>query len=137
MRRAIELGRQGLGQTAENPSVGCVVVQEGTIVGQGRTQDGGRPHAEVMALANAGPQAKGATAYVTLEPCSMCVGAIIHARISRLVFGAYDAKTGAVTTALGLLDHSIHNHCLDWEGGVLETDCAALLKSFFKKKRQT
>lgn len=70
MSRALELARSGLGHTTPNPSVGCVIVQDGIIVGEGRTQAGGRPHGEAMALAMAGPKAAGSHAYVTLEPCA-------------------------------------------------------------------
>ena len=70
MRAALGLGRRGMGQTWPNPAVGCVIVNAGRIVGRGHTQAGGRPHAETVALAQAGAQARGATAYVTLEPCA-------------------------------------------------------------------
>ncbi|MGB1642747.1 MAG: deaminase, partial [Paracoccaceae bacterium] len=70
MSMALALGRRGLGRTWPNPSVGCVIVAGGRVVGRGRTGDGGRPHAEAVALAEAGDAAKGATAYVTLEPCA-------------------------------------------------------------------
>ena len=70
MRAALGLGRRGMGQTWPNPAVGCVIVNAGRIVGRGFTQAGGRPHAETVALAQAGAQARGATAYVTLEPCA-------------------------------------------------------------------
>ncbi|HKK96578.1 MAG TPA: deaminase, partial [Marivita sp.] len=69
MDRALELGRRGMGNTWPNPAVGCVLVRDAAIIGEGWTQPGGRPHAEVEALAQAGAAAKGATAYVTLEPC--------------------------------------------------------------------
>ncbi len=96
MRRAIELAREGLGATGENPSVGCVIVKDGTIVGQARTADGGRPHAEAGALAQAGAAAQGATAYVTLEPCSHhgrtppCSQALIAAGIAKVVTACRD-----------------------------------------------
>jgi tRNA(adenine34) deaminase len=75
------------------------------------------------------------TLYVTLEPCMMCLGAIVHARIKRLVFGAFDPKRGAVCSALSLSDASFLNHKIDWLGGVLENNCADLLKDFFRAKR--
>lgn len=87
MQRALELGAQQKGRTAENPAVGCVLVREGEIIGQGATADGGRPHAETLALMSAGSDARGATAYVTLEPCSHygqtgpCANALIDAGI--------------------------------------------------------
>lgn len=96
MRAALALARRGLGRTAENPSVGALVVRDGVIVGQGWTQDGGRPHAERVALDEAGGLAKGATLYVTLEPCSHhgktppCADAIVAAGISRVVSALED-----------------------------------------------
>ena len=96
MRAAIALGRRGLGQTWPNPSVGCVIVANGRVVGRGRTAPGGRPHAETQALAMAGEGARGATAYVTLEPCSHqgqtppCADALIAAGIARVVVACDD-----------------------------------------------
>jgi diaminohydroxyphosphoribosylaminopyrimidine deaminase/5-amino-6-(5-phosphoribosylamino)uracil reductase len=91
MRAALALARRGLGTTWPNPSVGCVIVRDGRVVGRGTTQPGGRPHAEAVALAIAGAQTRGATAYVTLEPCchtgraSPCTGALIAAGVARVV----------------------------------------------------
>ena len=88
MRRALALGAAQSGRTAENPAVGCVLVKDGEIIGEGATQDGGRPHAETVALQVAGGEASGATAYVTLEPCSHygqtapCANALIEAGIA-------------------------------------------------------
>src|SRR5213596_1284924 len=96
MALALTLGRRGLGRTWPNPAVGAVIVKDGIIVGRGWTQPGGRPHAETEALKRAGKDAKGATLYVTLEPCSHhgktppCVDAIIRAGVSRVVIGAID-----------------------------------------------
>ncbi len=96
MRAALALARRGLGDTAPNPSVGCVIVKDGRVIGRGRTAAGGRPHAEVMALAAAGAGARGATAYVTLEPCAFtgrtppCTAALVAAGVSRVVTGAQD-----------------------------------------------
>lgn len=96
MAAALAFGRRGLGRTAPNPSVGAIVVRNGIIVGRGRTGDGGRPHAEVQAIAQAGEQARGATLYVTLEPCSHhggtppCCEAIVAAGITRLVYAMAD-----------------------------------------------
>src|SRR5487761_2574663 len=91
MQAALAYGRRGLGRTATNPSVGALVVKDGTIIGRGFTQGGGRPHAEPVALAEAGADARGATLYVTLEPCSHhgktppCAEAIIASGIARTV----------------------------------------------------
>ena len=92
----------------------------------------------MMALRNAAQtiknyRLKNTTLYVTLEPCVMCVGAMIHARIERLVFGAFDLKTGAVKSVFKLLDDPRHNHTIKWTGGILENECAALLKVFFQE----
>ena len=96
MRHALALARRGLGNTWPNPAVGCVIIRDGRVVGRGWTQPGGRPHAEVMALAQAGGQAQGATAYVTLEPCAHhgktppCAEALVRAGIARVVSALTD-----------------------------------------------
>ncbi|MBV8391660.1 MAG: bifunctional diaminohydroxyphosphoribosylaminopyrimidine deaminase/5-amino-6-(5-phosphoribosylamino)uracil reductase RibD, partial [Alphaproteobacteria bacterium] len=96
MRAALALARRSLGRTWPNPAVGCVIVKDGHVVGRGRTQDGGRPHAEVEALGQAGEAARGATAYVTLEPCSHhgksppCADALIEAGVARVVSAMAD-----------------------------------------------
>jgi diaminohydroxyphosphoribosylaminopyrimidine deaminase/5-amino-6-(5-phosphoribosylamino)uracil reductase len=96
MRAALALARRGLGETAPNPSVGCVIVKNGRVIGRGHTRPGGRPHAETEALKQSGASAKGATVYVTLEPCSHtgktppCADALIEAGVKRVVIGATD-----------------------------------------------
>src|SRR6185436_12483869 len=96
MRAALTLARRSLGRTWPNPAVGCVIVKDGVIVGRGRTQDGGRPHAEADALAQAGGAARGATVYVTLEPCSHhgrtppCADALVAAGVARVVSALED-----------------------------------------------
>lgn len=97
MKAAIALGTQSRGRTAPNPNVGCVIVRDGAMVGEGRTQPGGRPHAEAVAIAQAGPAARGATAYVTLEPCAhqsmrgpACADLLIEAGVSRVVAALTD-----------------------------------------------
>jgi tRNA(adenine34) deaminase len=94
----------------------------------------------MVALRNAGKVLENyrlidATLYVTLEPCVMCMGAISHARIKRLVFGAFDPKRGAVCNALSLAEASFLNHRIGWQGGVLEADCAEILRDFFRARR--
>src|SRR4029077_5515846 len=95
-RPGLALGRRGVGRTAPNPSVGCVIVNKGRVVGRGRTADGGRPHAEQLALAPAGGAAQGATAYVTLEPCAQktqtlsCAESLAAAKISKVIVAALD-----------------------------------------------
>ncbi|PHQ69183.1 MAG: riboflavin biosynthesis protein RibD, partial [Sneathiella sp.] len=96
MRTALRLAARGLGQVAPNPAVGCVIVKEGRVVGRGWTQSGGRPHAETEALGKAGHLARGATAYVTLEPCShqgqtpACAESLIRAGVTRVVSALED-----------------------------------------------
>src|SRR5215475_6764009 len=98
MRAALALARRSLGRTWPNPAVGCVIVKDGVIVGRGRTQDGGRPHAEADALDQAGEAARGATAYVTLEPCSHfgksppCADALVRAGVAKVVSAMEDPK---------------------------------------------
>lgn len=124
--------------------VGAVIVCDNKIISEGWNQPiqlhDPSAHAEMMALRSAAQhignyRLKNTTLYVTLEPCAMCVGAIIHARIERLVFGAYDLKAGAVKSVFQLLDDSRHNHAIAWEGDVCADECAAILKSFFQKRR--
>jgi tRNA(adenine34) deaminase len=124
--------------------VGAVVVVDGDIVGRGFNQPISRSdptaHAEVMALRAAAARLgnyrlPGATLYVTLEPCVMCAGAIMHARIGRIVFGARDPKTGAAGSVIDLFSEARLNHHADIEGGVLADECGALLSGFFATRR--
>jgi tRNA(adenine34) deaminase len=124
--------------------VGSVLVRDGICIAEGMNQSikshDPTAHAEMVAIRKAGLALENyrladTTLYVTLEPCVMCMGAISHARIKRLVFGAFDPKRGAVCNALSLSDASFLNHKVDWLGGVLENDCADLLMDFFRAKR--
>ncbi len=124
--------------------VGAIVTWSGDIIGKGfnRIIQDSDPsaHAEVIAIRNAAAnqqnhRLKGATVYVTLEPCAMCVGAMIQARIQRLVFGAYDPQTGAVGSVLDLSNIKEFNHRFEINGGLLEAECSAMLKDFFAAKR--
>ncbi len=124
--------------------VGAVLTLSGDIIGQGfnRTVQDCDPsaHAEVVAIRQAAKRSEnyrlnGATIYVTLEPCAMCVGAMIQARVQRLVFGAYDPKAGAVGSVLDLSESKELNHRVEVNGGLLEEECASILKAFFKTKR--
>lgn len=109
MALALALGRRGLGRVWPNPAVGCVIVREGRVVGRGRTADGGRPHAEVVALAQAGALARGATAYVTLEPCAHhgqtppCAEALVVAGVARVVVAIGDPDPRVAGRGLALL----------------------------------
>ncbi len=124
--------------------VGAVLVQAGEVLGEGWNQPiGGHDptaHAEVMALRQAGQRAQnyrlpGTTLYVTLEPCIMCAGAMLHARVERLVFGAFDPKTGAAGSVFDLLGDARHNHRVEVRGGVLQAQCAEQLQAFFRERR--
>ena len=112
MRAAIALARQGLGETAPNPTVGCVIVRDGRVVGRGRTAPGGRPHAETAALVMAGAAAFGATAYITLEPCAHqgktppCTEALIAAGITRVVVATRDPDPRVNGRGISLLRDS-------------------------------
>lgn len=143
MRRALDLARQAA-SLGEVP-VGAVVVRDGEIIGQGGNQPIGRhdptAHAEVMALRDAAANVgnyrlPGSTLYVTLEPCIMCIGAIFHARVGRVVFGARDPKTGAAGSVLDLFSESRLNHHAEVLGGVLADECGSLLSGFFAARRQ-
>ncbi|MCQ8104367.1 tRNA adenosine(34) deaminase TadA [Methylomonas sp. SURF-2] len=130
-------------QQGEVP-VGAVLVRDGRSIAEGWNQPiqlhDPSAHAELQALRKAGLALQNyrlvdTTLYVTLEPCVMCMGAIAHARVKRLVFGAYDPKRGAVCHALQLSDAAFLNHKIDWLGGVLQGNCAELLTDFFKARR--
>ena len=124
--------------------VGAVVVDGMEIVGRGRNrsirQNDPTAHAEMLALRQAARRRanyrlEGCTLYVTLEPCAMCAGAAVLARLSRLVYGCDDPKSGAVRTMFGIADDSRLNHRLQVAKGVLDEECAARLRAFFRKKR--
>lgn len=142
MRHALMLAQRA--ESEGEVPVGAVLVREGQIAGEGWnrpiiTHDPSA-HAEMMALRAAAQSEKnyrlpGSTLYVTLEPCVMCAGAIIHARVSRLVFGAADPKAGAVNSVYDVISNPRLNHRLDWIGGVLEQECGEILKQFFKARR--
>lgn len=142
MRHAIRLAQRAQEQ-GEVP-VGAVMVLDDRCLAEGWNQpiqaNDPTAHAEIVAMRNAGRQLQNyrlidTTLYVTLEPCVMCMGAIAHARVKRLVFGAFDPKRGAVCHALQLSDAAFLNHRVDWTGGVLEQACAELLTDFFKARR--
>mgnify|MGYP002652113271 CR=1 FL=1 len=138
MAQAIDLATGRMGETWPNPAVGCVIVggpSGDRVVGRGWTQPGGRPHAEVMALAQAGAAARDATAYVTLEPCAMCAMAMVHARLARVVYAASDPKTGAAGSVFDLLADPRHNHRVQVTGGVLGEEAGRRLTNYFRAKR--
>ncbi|MEI6207560.1 MAG: bifunctional diaminohydroxyphosphoribosylaminopyrimidine deaminase/5-amino-6-(5-phosphoribosylamino)uracil reductase RibD [Desulfuromonadales bacterium] len=134
MKRAVTLARKGIGKTSPNPAVGCVIVKDGRIIGEGWHRRAGGPHAEVHALEKAGEAARGADVYVTLEPCSHtgktppCSRALIRAGVRRVVAGVLDPNpkvNGAGLTELR--QRGIETNC-----GVLEDECRAINRAFFK-----
>ena len=138
MRAALALGRRGLGSTWPNPSVGCVIVADGRVVGRAVTADGGRPHAEVQALAMAGAAARGGTAYVTLEPCSHtgqtppCADALAAAGIARVVIGVRDCDPRVSGAGIARLQAA----GVEVVSGVLEEGALELASGFFHRVRQ-
>ena len=142
MRQALALA--GRAAAAGEVPVGAVLVRDRAVIGEGwncpiGTHDPSA-HAEIRALRDAGQRVQnyrlpGTTLYVTLEPCIMCMGAILHARIQRLVFGALDPKTGAAQSRYTIGVDGLLNHRLEIAGGVLETECSQILKDFFQERR--
>jgi len=125
--------------------IGAVIVKDGQLIAQAHNQpistNDATAHAEIQLLRAAGKHEKNyrlidTTIYVTLEPCAMCLGAMMHARISRLVYGAYDPKTGVCGSRTDLTTESFFNHEMEINGGVLEKECKKLLQSFFKSRRK-
>lgn len=142
MSRALELARWA--EVEDEVPVGAVLVRDGQVLGEG----GNRPigdcdptsHAEIRALREAAARAgnyrlPGTTLYVTLEPCAMCAGALIHARVWRVVFGARDPKGGAAGSVFDILGGDRLNHRVEVEEGVLASECAGLLEDFFRSRR--
>jgi tRNA(adenine34) deaminase len=142
MRRALELAARA--ESMGEVPVGALVVRDGRVVGEGWNQpiatNDPTAHAELLALRAAGAAVSdyrlgGATLYVTLEPCPMCAAAMVHARIARLVFGAWDPRQGAAGSAFDLMTRADLNHKVDTLGGVLSAECGSLLRGFFAGRR--
>lgn len=142
MAQALALAKQGA-QSGEVP-VGAVLVKADEAIGEGWNRPIGlhdaSAHAEIVALRAAGEQLNNyrltdTTFYVTLEPCLMCVGAMIHARVTRLVYGATDPKGGAVISLMRGFEIEGLNHCVEAVGGVMAEACGELLKEFFQARR--
>lgn len=142
MREALALAAQGA-ERGEVP-VGAVVVREGVVLGRGWncpiSHHDPTAHAEVMALRDAAQREAnyrlaGATLYVTIEPCTMCFGALMHARISRLVYGATEPRAGTCVSQLRLPEQTFYNHRIEVVGGVLAEQSAAMLRAFFRQRR--
>ena len=133
------------GASGEVP-VGALVISHSEIVGRGNNRNLGAndptAHAEIVALRDAAARIgnhrlPGCTLYATIEPCAMCAGAMVHARIARLVYGAHDPKAGAAGSVLEVINHPRLNHKMEITSGVLEEDCAELLRKFFQKRRKS
>jgi len=144
MTEALRAARAALEQ--DEVPVGCVVVHEGRIVGRAHNQreilSDPTAHAEMIAITQAAEavgswRLGGCTLYVTLEPCAMCTGAMVLARIARLVYGAADPKAGAVESVFHLLDEPRLNHRVETSSGVLAEECGGILTEFFRNKRRT
>ena len=142
MEAALEQAK--LAVFADEVPVGAVAVYDDEIIGRGysqpRTMADPTAHAEIVALRAACAHTNnyrlpGATVYVTLEPCLMCIGSLIHARVYRLVYGAAEPKTGAVESTWRTLDDLPHNHAMKVSTRVLETECKCLVQTFFKARR--
>ncbi len=142
MQQALALAAKGA-ELGEVP-VGALVVLDGEVIGEGFNQpisaSDPSAHAEVKALRAAAAhqgnyRLPGATLYVTIEPCTMCFGTLIHARIARLVYGAAEPRAGVVVSQLQLAEKTFFNHKIEVEGGVLAEDAGALVRDFFKKRR--
>jgi tRNA(adenine34) deaminase len=142
MRRALALAEQAA-ERGEVP-VGALLVRDGQLLAESGNASVAlhdpAGHAEILVLRAAGQRLSnyrlpGATLYVTLEPCPMCAGALVHARVARLVFGAADPRAGAAGSVINLTDHASLNHRLDVTGGVLAEDCAEPLLAFFRARR--
>ncbi len=142
MRHALSLAQKA--EVVGEVPVGAVIVKDNTLISEAFNQPIGThdatAHAEICALREAGRRLQnyrlpGATLYVTLEPCPMCAGAMIHARIERLVFAAFDPKTGAAGSLMNLLGDNGLNHQVKVDGGLLASQASAQLLAFFKKRR--
>ena len=142
MQRAIDLARQA--EEAGEVPVGAVVVMDGAVIGEGwnrpiSTHDPSA-HAEIVAIREAASgmanyRLTNAELYTTLEPCVMCAGAIIHARIATVYYGAMDPRAGAAGSVFSILGTDKLNHEVEVQGGIMQDECARLLKDFFKRKR--
>jgi len=142
MKLAINEAKKSL--SINEVPVGAIIVLNNQVIGRGHNKpilkNDPSSHAEIEAIRNACKninkyRLSGAKMYVTLEPCAMCYGAIVHARISRLTFGAYDTKTGVCGSSTNLHEQNFFNHVPQIKGGVMEEDCSLILKDFFKNKR--
>jgi tRNA(adenine34) deaminase len=142
MLRAIELARKA--ESLGEVPVGCVIVRDDQIIGEGYNQPisthDPTAHAEIVAMRDAAKnignyRLPDTTLYITIEPCTMCVGAIMHARVAHVVFGALEPKAGALVSNLQLSDKSHFNHSFTFTAGVLGEECSVLMSDFFRSRR--
>jgi tRNA(adenine34) deaminase len=142
MRAALELAREA--RTRGEVPVGAVVVRDGAVIGRGFNQPisahDPTAHAEIVAIREAAAhlgnyRLTGAELYVTIEPCQMCVGAMVHARIARVIYGTTEPKAGAIESAMRAHEHPALNHRMTALGGVLEAECRAVIQEFFQSRR--
>jgi len=143
MEKALELARKA--EAVGEVPVGAVIVKDNQLIAEGWNQpittNDATSHAEIMAMREAGKKLNNyrlvdTIMYVTLEPCSMCVGAMIHARVGKVIFGAAEPRSGALGGAFNLLEANGHNHLFDFEGGVLAKESRVLLQRFFQSRRK-
>jgi len=143
MKKALALAHKA--EAAGEVPVGAVLVKDNQLIAEGWNQPilshDATSHAEIMAMREAGKilnnyRLINTTMYVTLEPCSMCVGAMIHARVAKVVYGAVEPRTGALGGAFNLLEANQHNHIFEVESGVLAEDSKILLQNFFQSRRK-
>ena len=142
MRQALDLAQQAA--SIEEVPVGAIVVSNGEVIGRGFNcpieSSDPTAHAEIVAMRDAAQKLgnyrlSGCDLYVTIEPCTMCLGAMVHARSQRVIFGAPEPRAGAFVSNPIMTDAGYFNHKIDWTGGVLEQDCSSLIKAFFKRRR--
>ncbi len=142
MREALKEAQKAFDK--DEVPVGCVIVHEGKIIARANNQvellNDPTAHAEMIALSSAASYLNSkwlndVSLYVTIEPCSMCAGAMVLARIKKLIYGASDPKTGACGSVTNIVNNKKLNHCIKVKAGILEKECGSLLSKFFKKKR--
>jgi tRNA(adenine34) deaminase len=143
MNLAVELAHQAADK-GEVP-VGAVIVRDSQVIGTGHNlsivSNDATAHAEIVAMRNASKKIRnyrliGCDLYVTIEPCTMCVGAMVHARINRIIFGAKEPRAGALQSQFQLLDDGRFNHSIDVIGGILADECSEIMLKFFREKRR-
>jgi tRNA(adenine34) deaminase len=143
MNLAVELAHQAADK-GEVP-VGAVIVRDSQVIGTGHNlsivNNDATAHAEIVAMRNASKKIRnyrliGCDLYVTIEPCTMCVGAMVHARINRIIFGAKEPRAGALQSQFQLLDDGRFNHSIDVIGGILADECSEIMSKFFREKRR-